>query len=160
MNDKLNKAAAGVLTNFTGVDVPSLNKLRKDCREAGIQFMVVKNTLFKRALKDTKFSALEEHLDGPTSIALAEDDPVILSKTLVDFGKENKNFEVGAGLFKEQVLNADQIKQIAILPSRDVLLAQVASCFQAPYRKLVYTLGGIMSKFVNVLSQIQKKKES
>ncbi len=160
LNSRLKKSQVAVIAGYKGIDVPGMSKLRKSCREANLDFMVVKNTLFKRAIKDTDFSAFDEMIDGPTSIAIAEEDPVTLSKTLVDFSKENKNLVVMGGIFRGSVIGAEKVIEVANLPSREVLLSMVASGLQAPYRGFVCALNGIISKFANVLSQIQKKKES
>ena len=159
MHDKLMKSKVGVIADFTGVDVPSMNRLRKNCRNNKIDLMVVKKTLFKRAYKDTQFEAFADRLDGPTSIALAEEDPVSLSKTLVDFQATNENLKLKAAVFMGRVLGEQEIKQTAMLPSREVMLSMVLSALQSPYRKLVYSLNGIITKFANVLHQIKEKKE-
>jgi large subunit ribosomal protein L10 len=159
IGDKLKNAQAAIVSDFTGINVPSIAKLRRDCRKANIDFMVVKNSLFKRAIKDTQFAEIDKFLDGPTSVALSTKDPVGLAKTLVEFAKTEQNLKLKGGMFDGKIININDIKKISALPSRDVLLAMVLSGMKSPHRKLVFVLNGVISKFVNVMSQIKEKKE-
>ena len=159
IGDRLKRAKAAIISDYTGINVPSIAKLRRDCRKSQIDFMVVKNTLFKRAIKDTKFGELDKYLDGPTSIALSEKDPVMLAKTLIDFAKAEQHLKIKIGVVDGKVIDLSQIKMMSTLPSREIMLSILLSTMKSPHRKLVFVLNGIISKFVNVLSEIKDKKE-
>lgn len=159
MHERLKKAGVGIVADYTGINVPNISKLRKDLRQAKIDFFVAKKTLLKLAVKDTDFEEILGFMEGPTSIALGKDDPVALAKALVDFSRIDEHLKIKAGILNGKVIESQEVKKLAMLPSREVLLSILVSAFQSPYRGLVYTLNGILSKFVNVLSQIQKKKE-
>ena len=159
LNGKLKKASAGIISDYSGINVPKITKLRKELRLNKINFFVVKNSIFKRAIKDTDFDCLDNFLDGPTSIALSEKDPVALSKTIMDFAKGEQNLKLKAGVLNGKLLSIDDVKKLSMLPSREILLSMLLSGFKSPHRRLVFVLNGVITKFVNVLSQISKKKE-
>lgn len=159
MHEKLKRAQAGIIADYTGINVPSMGKLRRDCRQSKIDFFVVKNSIFKKALKETQFDSLEKYLDGPTSIALSETDPVSVVKTLMNFARSEQNLKVKVGMVNGKIVSSDEVKKIALLPSREILLVMLLSSLKSPHRGVIFVLNGVISKFVRVLSEILKKKE-
>jgi len=155
---KLKEAKASFLADYRGLNVDQVNDLRGKLREAGVEYRVVKNTLLKLAAKDTESACLEEHLQGPTAIAIAGDDPVAPAKILSDYAKANDKFEIKVGALNGQLLTLDDIKALADLPSREVLLAKLLGSINAPVSNFVGVLAAVPRSLVQVLSAIQDKK--
>ena len=122
------------------------------------RYFVVKNTLGQKALERANLKEMMGHIEGACGIAFASGDPVSPSKVLMDFAKENENFKVQAGYMQGKMMTADQVKVLASLPSREVLLAKVLGGMQAPISGFVNVLSGTLRKLVNVVDAIQKKK--
>ena len=146
--EKFKQAPAVVVVDYRGVNVAQITKLRKDLREAGIEYVVVKNTLLTIAAKEAGVEGLASTFKGVTAIAFASDDVVAPAKIIGKFIKDNKVMEVKGGLLEGEVIDAAAVTALGELPSKEVLLAQVASCFQAPIQRMAY-----------VLEEIRKSKE-
>ncbi len=129
-------------------------------REAGVEFRVVKNTLLRRASRETSVEVIQESFKGPSGVALSYDDPVAPAKVLTDFAKENENLEIKIGVMDGKVLDLSSIKALSDLPSREVLLGQVLSTMNAVPTGFVRTLGEIPRKMLNVLQAIKEQKEA
>ncbi len=136
----------------------SLDKLRTKLRPSKSKYLVIKNSLGKRVLDKVKLGDLSNRLTGACGLVFSKGDPALSSKILVDFAKENEAFKIQAGYLNGQVVGADQIKVLASLPSREVLLARVAGGVQAPIWRFVGVLSGTLRKLVTVLDGIAKKK--
>jgi len=150
------RSKGAILTDYRGFTVSEITELRKRLREHGAEYHVVKNTLFKRALKDGE--GLTPYLEGPTAIAFALQDPVAPAKTVLDFMREKRKGVVKAGFIEGQVYTEPQVGELSKLPSRDVLIAQVVGGIQAPISGLVGALSGILSNFVYTLQAIVDKQ--
>ena len=157
---KLKNAKAAFLADYRGLDVDQANELRNNLREAGVEYRVVKNTLLRLATKDTDSACLAEYLSGPTSIALAKEDPVAPAKALVEFAKKNEAFELKAGMLDGKLLAIADIKALAELPSRDELLAKMLGSMSAPATNFVGVLAAVPRTFVQVLAAIKDQKEA
>ena len=118
----------------------------------------MKNSLGRKALGKGKFSALADSMTGACGIAFTNGDPVLSSKILVDFSKVNEGFKVQSGFIDGTVIGADQVKALANLPSREVLIARVVGGVQAPISRFVRVLSGTVRRIVTVLDAIAKKK--
>ena len=152
------ESSSGVyFTKYTGLDVPSITSLRKSFTSNAVQFNVIKNTLTKIAAKNAGFEGkFDDLLNGQVAIAFSED-PVAPARVIKDFLKENKDsLEVTGVFFEGELYDADKYKQLASLPSKEVLLGQFVSCLNSPMFKLVSTLNSSMSKVVFALKAIQK----
>lgn len=160
LKEDLSSAKGAVLVNYRGLTVAQDTKLRRALREAGVQYSVVKNTMVRIAADELNLSDLDSHLEGPTAMAFSTTDPVAPAKVISDFMKENKVMEVKAGLVEGQVIDAEGVKALANLPSREVLLAQVLRGMQAPIAGMVNVLQGNIRNFVYVLDAIRTQKES
>jgi len=154
--DLVGRSKGAILTDYRGFTVSEITELRKRLREHGAEYHVVKNTLFKRALKDGE--GLTPYLEGPTAIAFALQDPVAPAKTVLDFMREKRKGVVKAGFIEGQVYTEPQVGELSKLPSRDVLIAQVVGGIQAPISGLVGALSGILSNFVYTLQAIADKQ--
>lgn len=147
------------LLGYKGISVPQVTELRSKIREAGAHYVVVKNRLAKLAINGKPLGVLEEDFQGPTAVAYSNDDPVVLAKTLTDFAKTVPTIQLKGGLLNGQQVAAEQIKDIANLPSRDELIAKLLFLLQSPVSRFVRALAAIQRDFVVVLDQVAKKKE-
>src|SRR5439155_233039 len=123
--DRLRRSSTVYVTDFTGLDVARLTQLRRRLRAAGVDYVVVKNTLALRALNDARVPGLEPHLAGPTGLVLGGADPVAAAKVLGDFAREFEKPAIKVGLVDGKAVTPDQVKRLATLPSRTELLAQL-----------------------------------
>ncbi len=155
---KLATAKAAFLADYRGLNVEKVNTLRGELRKAGVEYRVVKNTLLRLAAKDTGIECIEKYLEGPTAIAIVQDDPVAPAKVLSDFAKANDKFELKIGALDGKVLSVNDIKALSELPSREVLLAKVLGSLNAPASNFVGVLAAIPRSLVQVLAAIQDKK--
>jgi large subunit ribosomal protein L10 len=140
---KLAEADAAVLTEYRGLTVPELAQLRAALRGSGTEYKVFKNTLARRAVADSHLDSVASMFEGPVAIAFVRGDAASAAKALRDFGRTNPALVVKGGLLGERLVTTRDIEALAELPSRDVLLAQVAGAFQAPLTKLA----GLMQAF-------------
>ncbi|MEK5036616.1 50S ribosomal protein L10 [Sporosarcina sp. FSL K6-3457] len=134
ISDKLKAAASVVVVDYRGLDVSQVTELRKQLREAGIDFKVYKNSMSRRAAEAVGLEGLNESLTGPNAIAFSNEDVVAPAKILNDFAKQNDKLEIKAGIIEGVVSSAEDIKALAELPSRDGLLSMLLSVLQAPMR--------------------------
>jgi len=158
--EKLKVAKAAFLADYRGLDVDQANDLRNKLREVGVEYRVVKNTLLRLAAKDTGSACFDEFLNGPTAIALVNDEPVGPAKALVEFAKKNDAFELKAGMLDGKLLSIAEIQALAELPSRDELLAKMLGSMSAPATNFVGVLAAVPRTFVQVLAAIKDQKEA
>ena len=157
---RFEKSIIVILTDYKGLNVESMNLLRRKLREAGAEYQVVKNSLLVRASEGNDVALIKEHFKGPSAIALSSTDPVAPAKVLADFVKENKNFEVKVGVLNGKALDLDAIKALSTLPSREVMLARVLSVMNAVPTSLVTALSDVPRRMLNVLQAIKEQKEA
>lgn len=155
LSERLGGAKCLYLTDFTGLDVAAINDLRRKLASAEVEYIVVKNTLARRALAGGPYEALAPWLEGPSAIALSHVDVVSAAKVLTDFAKERDKPRIKAGAIEGQVLSLDEIRSIAALPSREALLAQVVGSVRAPIANLVGTLQSLLAKFVRTVDAVR-----
>ncbi len=148
-----------ILTDYKGLDVTSMTKLRRNLSESGIKYRVAKNTLLIRASSDTDAAILEEHFKGSTAIALSDDDVVAPAKILFDFAKENKKLEIKVGVMDGKFLDSSSIEKLAKLPPREELLSHVLRALNGVPTSFVRVLSGSLTNLLNVLNAIKEKKE-
>jgi len=141
--EKLKASKATILVDYRGLDVAAITELRKQLREAGVEFKVYKNTLVRRATQETDLTVLDEHLVGPTAIAFSTEDVVAPAKVLSNFAKENEALEIKTGIIEGNVVSLDEIKELAELPSREGLLAMLLSVLQAPVRNFALAVKAV-----------------
>lgn len=132
--EKLQGAASVVVVDYRGLTVAQVTELRKQLREAGVEFKVYKNSMVRRATVTAGLEGLNEHLTGPNAIAFSTEDVVAPAKILNDFAKKNEKLEIKAGVIEGNVASAEDMKALATLPSRDGLLSMLLSVLQAPLR--------------------------
>jgi large subunit ribosomal protein L10 len=135
VRERLSAASAAILTEYRGLNVAEISRLRRALRDAGGDYKIYKNTLVRFAARDLGLAELEELLTGPTAIAFVETDAAAVAKALRDFGRTNPALVVKGGLLGTKVLTAGDTSALAELPSRDVLLAQLAGAMAAPLQQ-------------------------
>lgn len=146
VSEKFKQSACTVVTDYRGLNVAQVTELRKQLREAGIEYAVIKNTLARRAAAKVDLSELDEHLVGPTAIAFSADDLVAPAKILTQFAKSNAALELKGGILEGSVVSVDQIKKLADLPSREGLLSMLLSVLQAPVRNFALAVKAVAEK--------------
>lgn len=159
LHGRLSKSKLAILTDYKGLDVTTLNTLRRKLREADAEYQVVKNTLLSRASESTGVAAIRDAFKGPSAIALSYADPVAVAKILTDFAKENDKFEIKMGVMDGKSLSPDAVRALSKLPSREVLLGQLLSVMNGVPTSLVRALANVPGRLVNVLQAIRDKKE-
>lgn len=147
------------LLGYQGITVPQVTALREKVRASGGHYLVVKNTLALRAIDGAAMASLNEHFVGPTAVVFSEKDPVALAKALTDFAKDVPAIKFKAGLVEGRAVAADQIKDIAALPSREELIAKLLFLLQSPITRFAQVLAAVPQSFVAVLDQVRIKKE-
>ena len=160
LNERLSRSCIVIVTDYKGLDVSTINDLRRKLREENIEYQVVKNTLLTRAAAQTDVDLIKDHFKGPSAVALSYEDPVAPAKILTDFAKDHDALEIKVGVMNGQVLEVSRIKALAVLPSREALLAQFLSVLNAVPTKFVRTLNEIPKKFLLVLTAIKDQKEA
>ncbi len=147
-----------VLAEYRGLTVAEVTGLRKKLREIGAEFKVVKNTLIRRASKDSGFSQLEEFFVGPTAIGFTAGDPVLLAKAMREYAVGNKKIRLKAGYFEGKVFSAREIEVLAEVPPRDALLSRLVGGLTSPITRIVQVLSGPKRKLAYALQSIHDKK--
>ncbi|MCD2436177.1 50S ribosomal protein L10 [Acidaminococcus sp. NSJ-142] len=148
-----------VLVDYCGLSVAEDTELRSKMREAGIKYMVAKNTFVRIAAQEAGIEGLDAYLEHNTALAFAPEDPVAPAKILNDFSKDHKALELKAGILDGAVIGVDEVKALAELPSREELLAKLVGSMQAPLSGLVNVLQGTIRNAVYVLEAVRQKKE-
>ncbi|MFC0469758.1 50S ribosomal protein L10 [Halalkalibacter kiskunsagensis] len=131
---KLRDSKSTVVVDYRGLTVAEVTELRKQLREAGVEFKVYKNTLARRATAEAELTALDEQLVGPTAIAFSTEDVIAPAKVINEFAKKHEALEIKAGVIEGQVATVAEVKALAELPSREGLLSMLANVLQAPVR--------------------------
>jgi large subunit ribosomal protein L10 len=152
-------ATAIFLADFTGLDVESLTKLRRKCREGGVTLEVVKNTLAVKAAKALRLDELAPHFKGPTAVAVSEHDPTSPARILLDFRKDHEKLQVKLGFVEGRVLDSQEVKALATLPTRDQLLSQVMQVAMAPAQNFVWALKDTVGRLVRTVDAIRDGME-
>jgi large subunit ribosomal protein L10 len=158
LRSTLAAAKGAYFADFQGMDVATATRLRNRCREAGVQFEVVKNTLVRRAVEGPVRDALDPVLNGPTAIATSDRDEVLAAKIIADFLREFERPTLKAGLVDGRVVSRAQAETLAKLPGREVLIARLAGGLRAPVQKLHGALSSPLQKLAMALKQVAEQK--
>jgi large subunit ribosomal protein L10 len=159
LHDKLGRASAAILTDYKGLTVAEITRLRDSLAAEKVEYQVVKNTLMRLAGKGTDVSVLEPMLKGTCAVAIAFGDPAAPAKIIKKFSKTNEKLKVRAGSLGNRLLNPDQISELAELPPKEELLAKMLGTLNAVPTGLVTVLSGVPRAFVGVLAAIQRQRE-
>ena len=143
---KIEASCAGVVVSYQGINVADDTKLRKELREAGVDYAVVKNTLLHLAVEGTSLQGMDDVLEGTTALAVSNDDYVAAARILGKFAKANPYFEIKTGYLDGELISKDKINELSMLPSREVLLATVLNAFNAPIASFARAIQAIVDK--------------
>ncbi len=160
LREKFSRSKVVIVTDYKGLDVPTINELRRQLGELGIEYKVVKNTLLIRAAEDTDVALINDYFTGPSAVALSYDDPVAPAKVLTTFAGKYEKFDIKTGVLDGKVLDLSAIQTLANLPSREVLLGQFLSVVNGVTTGFVRTLSAIPMKFLFVLQALKEQKET
>ena len=155
---QLAEAQAVMVAEYRGVNVAAVTGLRAKARQSGLTLRVLKNTLARRAIAGTPFEKLGDKLVGPLLYGITAD-PVAGAKVLAEFAKDNEAFVIKAGVMTNSLMTEADIKALAMLPSREELLAMLLGTMQAPMAKLVRTLNEVPAGFARTLAALRDQKE-
>jgi large subunit ribosomal protein L10 len=156
---KVAKSQIGILTDFKGLKVEDMTRLRRQLQEAAGELTVVKNTLLRRAGgEDSPLAPLISHATGPNALTLGYADPVTVTKVLIKFAQEKPQLVIKAGALGGQALTVKDLEALSKLPAREVLLAQLLGVLQGVPQGLVTVLAGVIRNLLNVLVALKDKK--
>lgn len=156
----LKDSSSVVLVDYKGINVEEATRMRRQLSEAGIKYKVYKNTLVEIAAKEVGIVGLSAHLSGPTAMAFGLSDPVAPAKQISESIKKLNKMQIKAGLLEGKVIDAQSVKVLAELPSKQELVAKLLGSLNAPVVNLVGVLGGPVRAFVYALNSIKESKES
>jgi large subunit ribosomal protein L10 len=148
------------VTDFSGLNVLRMTELRRRLRGAGVEYVVVKNTLAQRAFAANGVHALDEHLAGPTGLVLSGTDAMAGAKVLTDFAREFEKPAIKIGLVDGRPVTPAQVKRLADLPPREVLLAQLAGYIQAPMAQFAGVMNGLLYQMVGALEALRAQRSA
>jgi large subunit ribosomal protein L10 len=157
--EQFKSASTGMLVGFKKLTVAKDQELRRQIREAGATYSVVKNTLARKAAEGTPFAAADEHFKGVTALALAEGDPVQLSKAISKFVKDNPEvFSFKAGVVEGRVVALKDVEAIAALPSKEVLISKIMFLINSQAQRLATVIGAVPRNLAVVVGQVAEQK--
>lgn len=142
------------------MSVAELSELRRLLRSGGLDYRVVKNTIARIAAKDTSVAAAQDAFEGPVGVAIGYDDPVLAAKKVTEFSKKNEKLRLCGGIIEGKLYGVEEVKAIAGLPPREVLLSMLAGVLQAPLSNLAGVLTATVSSFAYAMNAVKTKKES
>lgn len=160
IKEKFQEAQSAVLVDYRGLNVEEITELRSKLREKGVDYKVYKNTMMRFAAKETGFEGLLEYLVGPTAVAFGMEDPVEAAKIINNFVKEHDDLEIKAGMVDGKVIDVKEIKNLAELPPKEMLIAKVLGGLNAPIFGFANVLQGTMRGLVYALNGVKEQKEA
>lgn len=160
IKENLKKSDAVFIVKYSGVSSPDLCSLRQTLKGSKASLFVVKNSVARRALKDSGLELLVKNIEGPCGLVFIKDEPVAASQALCSFAKEHEHLKLEGGSLKDKVLEKKDIEAMSKLPSKEVLRAQVVMTLNSPISGLVITLNQVLAKFVICIDQIREKRSN
>ncbi|WDV45433.1 50S ribosomal protein L10 [Clostridiaceae bacterium M8S5] len=160
IQEKIEKAQAMVLVDYRGLNVEEVTNLRKKFSEADVEYKVYKNSMMRFAFKNAGLEDFNQFLTGPNAVAFCETDAVAPAKIAEEFAKDHKNLEIKAGVVDGKIIDINGVKDLAALPPREVLIAQVLGGLNGPISGFANVLQGTMRNLVYALDQIKEQKEA
>lgn len=158
INHLLKSAKMAIVTEYRGLSVAQMTKLRREIRDASGEYQVIKNTLIRRALKDTAFGDLEKLLEGPNGWVFAYEDPVALSKAVIKFADDNDKLRIKGGVFEGRFMDPAGVKILSQMPSKPELQAKLLATINAPATQLLRTIQEPGAQMVRLLESLRKAK--
>jgi len=158
--EKLKNTKGLILTDYQGMNVPQINKLRNELKEQQVEFRVIKNTLIQKASEELKIEEIAKDLVGCTAIAYSSEDGISPAKWLKEYSKKNKlELKIKSGFIDGKFFKPDKIMEIADLPSKDILISNAIAGIKSPINSLVFVLKGTLRGLVYTLEAIKQEKE-
>jgi large subunit ribosomal protein L10 len=158
LKEKLSRTRSLFLTDFRGLNVEEMSRLRRELRDKGAEYKITKNTLIRRATEQGDFEGILDSLSGPTGLVFSYEDPVAPAKTLYDLFRKLEKPKIKIIWLEGRIFDQGQLKSLATLPGREILLAQVVSGINAPLANLVGTLQGVLREFVGTIDAIKEER--
>jgi len=159
--DKLGKSKAAVFTDYKGLTVEEINEVRSNLREKGIEFKVIKNTLFGLAVKKANLDIdAKELANHPVAVAFGYDDEVAPAKVVFNFAKDHESLEIIGGILEGRSIDAGSVKNLAQMPSREELIAKMIGSMNAPVSNFVGVMHANLRNIVGVLNAIKEQKQA
>ena len=160
IKEKVNEAQAVVLVDYRGLNVEELTELRSKYREVGVEYKVYKNTMMRFAFKDAGYEDFNEYLTGPNAVAFGFEDLVQAAKITHEFSKDHEKLEIKAGIVDGKIIGIEEVKSLASLPSKEVLIAQALGGLNAPITGFANVLQGNIRNLVYALDAIRQQQEA
>jgi large subunit ribosomal protein L10 len=158
LKEKLSLTRSLFLTDFRGLNVEDISRLRRDLRKGGAEFKVTKNTMIRMAAQDSGFEAIIDHLKGPTGLVFAYQDPVSPAKILHEFLQKSDKPKIKTIWMEGRLFGENQLKRLATLPSKGVMLTQIVTSLNSPMANFVGTLQGMLRNLVGVVEALKEAK--
>lgn len=158
VQQRLKSAKMAIVTEYRGLSVGQMTRLRREVRQASGEYQVIKNTLVRRALQDTVFGDLEKLLEGPNGWVFAYEDPVVLSKALIKFADDNDKLKIKGGVFEGRFMDTAGVKILSQMPSKPELQAKLLAMINAPATQLVRLMQEPGSRVVRLIESLRKTK--
>lgn len=146
LSERIKNSCAGVVVDYKGINVEDDTKLRRELREAGVEYTVVKNSILGRAAQDAGLEGIDSVLEGTTAIATSADDYVASARILQSYADKHDNFSLKSGYLDGEVISLEKLMALAKLPSREILLATVCNVFNAPIAAFARAVQAIVDK--------------
>lgn len=159
LKEKFSEAKAVIFTDYKGMTVAELSELRRLLRSGDVDYRVVKNTIARIASNDTPVSAAKDVFKGPVAIAIGYKDPVMTAKRVIEFSKKNEKLKLSGGVIEGKLYNVKEVRAIADLPSREILMSIMAGAFRAPLSKMASVLSATVSSFAYAMTALKTKRE-
>lgn len=160
IQDKLAGSKLVIFTDYRGLNVDEMTELRTKLRIPGVEFKVCKNTMLSFALRNLGYESFEESLFGPNAVLFSSEDLVTPAKVITEFARTHKKLEVKMALIEGKMFQPDAVKNLAELPPREVLIAQVLGTMQAPITSFVRVLNANITGLARAIDQIREKKQA
>lgn len=144
--EKFQKAQSIVFVDYRGLNAEETTNMRADCRKAGVEYLVLKNTMIERAAEELNITDLKAHLEGPTAVAFSMNDPASAAKIMLKYAKDTKKLSVKCGFLEGAVVGEDVVQSLSELPSREVLIAKIMGSLNAPVTNFVYAVEAVRKK--------------
>jgi len=160
VKEQLERSQSVILADYRGLTVVEITNLRNRLRQVGAQLRVVKNRLARIAFADAGLPVPEEHLVGPSAFAFSYDDPIAAAKVLSEFSKSNDRLTIKCAVYEGRIMDEAEVRALASLPSREVLLGRLLGDLKSPVAKLAMTIQATVNQLAYVLQAIGRKKEA
>ena len=158
LHEKFSTATVAILTEYMGLNVTEMTELRHQLRSVNAELRVVKNTLAVRAAEGTRLSEARPAFQGPVAVALGYADPVAPARIVKEFSDKKEQLKIKLGVIEGRVIDSKNLKAVARLPKREVLLANLVGQLQLPFTEAVWCLEGILRQFIGTVQAIKEKK--